>query len=131
MNLSEEKAEEIVDSLNFEDSLIPAVVQDFETGKVLMVAFMNPEALSKTLKTGKMHFWSRSREELWQKGEQSGNEQLVKRLRFDCDEDTLLFDVDPKGPACHKGYQSCFYREVDDSGVSEILEKEFDPEEVY
>lgn len=131
MNLSEEKAEEIVDSLNFEEGLIPAVVQDFESGKVLMVAFMNPEALSKTLETGKMHFWSRSREELWQKGEQSGNEQLVKRIRVDCDEDTLLFDVDPRGPACHKGYQSCFYREIDDSGFSEILEKEFDPEEVY
>ncbi len=131
MNLSEEKAEEIVDSLNFEDGLIPAVVQNFESGEVLMVAFMNTEALSKTLETGKMYFWSRSREELWQKGEQSGNEQLVKRIRVDCDKDTLLFDVDPMGPACHKGYQSCFYREIDDEGFSEILEREFDPEEVY
>jgi len=131
VNLSEEKVEEVVNSLDFGEGLIPAVVQDFESGQILMVAFMNPKSLSKTLETGKMHFWSRSREELWKKGEESGNEQVVKRIRVDCDEDTLLFDVDPKGPACHKGYWSCFYREIDEDGFSRILDKGFNPEEVY
>ncbi len=131
MKLSDDTAKEIVKSVNFKEGLIPAVVQEFQEENVLMVAFMSPEALRMTLTSGMMHFWSRSREKIWKKGEESGNTQEVKRVRVDCDKDTLLFDVEPEGPACHKGYDSCFYLEVDEEGFSKILEKNFDPSEVY
>jgi phosphoribosyl-AMP cyclohydrolase len=91
--------------------LIPAVVQDAHSGMVLMVAWMDREALKTTLQTGQTHFWSRSRARLWHKGESSGNVQRVERLYADCDGDTLLVQVDPAGPACHTGAVSCFYRE--------------------
>jgi phosphoribosyl-ATP pyrophosphohydrolase/phosphoribosyl-AMP cyclohydrolase len=90
--------------------LIPAVVQDATTREVLMVAYMNREALGLTLRTGEAHFWSRSRGELWHKGATSGNVQRVREVRVDCDADTLLLLVDPAGPACHTGAASCFYR---------------------
>ncbi|KXA94214.1 phosphoribosyl-AMP cyclohydrolase [candidate division MSBL1 archaeon SCGC-AAA259I09] len=121
----------MLDSLNFEHGLIAAVVRDFEDKEILMVAFMNQEAVMKTLTSGIMHYWSREREEIWQKGEESGNRQKVRKVRVDCDCDALLFDVDPEGPACHKGYRSCFYRKVEDGSFSEIMEQEFDPEKVY
>lgn len=90
--------------------LIPTVVQDAHTFQVLMVAYMNAEALRRTLETGEAHFWSRSRQELWHKGATSGNTQKVVEIRVDCDADTLLLLVEPAGPACHTGHTSCFYR---------------------
>jgi phosphoribosyl-AMP cyclohydrolase len=90
--------------------LVPAVVQDAETGDVLMVAWMNEEALRRTRETGQAHFWSRSRRELWHKGATSGNFMDVREMWIDCDADTLLLKVDPAGPACHTGRRSCFYR---------------------
>lgn len=97
------------------NGLIPAVVQDVETGLVLMVAWMNVEALERTRSTGEAHFWSRSRQELWHKGATSGNTQRVVGLYVDCDGDTLLVKVHPAGPACHTGATSCFYRSLEDS----------------
>jgi len=93
-----------------ERGLIPAIVQDAATGAVLMMAWMNAEALCLTQATGETHFWSRSRGELWHKGRTSGNVQRVREIRYDCDGDTLLVRVDPAGPACHTGQTSCFYR---------------------
>ncbi len=100
------------------DGLLPAIVQDSESGEILMLAYMNHEALTKTLETGKSHFWSRSREALWRKGETSGNEQTVKEIRLDCDGDALLLVVDQKGVACHTGARSCFYRKIKDDTVA-------------
>ncbi len=91
--------------------LLPAIVQDAETNEVLMLAYMNRQALELTLEKGETYFWSRSREELWHKGETSGNVQRVVEVRVDCDEDTLLIRVHPAGPACHTGNRTCFYRE--------------------
>lgn len=93
-----------------ERGLVPAIVQDADTGQVLMLAYMNRESLGLTLKTGQTHFWSRSRQELWHKGATSGNVQHVRQIRYDCDGDTLLVLVEPAGPACHTGEVSCFYR---------------------
>lgn len=90
--------------------LVPAVVQDVQTRQVLMVAYMNAEALRLTRQTGEAHFWSRGRQALWHKGATSGNIQRVREIRYDCDADTLLLLVDPAGPACHTGEVSCFYR---------------------
>ena len=95
-----------------ERGLVPCVVQQQGTGEVLMMAWMNAESLALTVSTGTTWFWSRSRQELWNKGATSGNVQHVKRLLFDCDADTLLVSVDSVGPACHTGHRSCFYREV-------------------
>ena len=92
--------------------LVPAVVQDGGSGQVLMVAWMNEEALQRTLETGQAHFWSRSRQELWHKGATSGNFMDVREVWVDCDGDTLLLTVDPAGPACHTGERSCFYRRL-------------------
>ena len=95
-----------------ERGLVPCVVQQQGTGEVLMMAWMNAESLALTVSTGTTWFWSRARQELWNKGATSGNVQHVKRLLFDCDADTLLVIVDSVGPACHTGHRSCFYREV-------------------
>jgi phosphoribosyl-ATP pyrophosphohydrolase/phosphoribosyl-AMP cyclohydrolase len=97
-----------------EQGLIPAIVQDANTGQVLMLAYMNVESLERTLETGQTWFWSRSRRELWNKGATSGNTQRVVEVRADCDADTLLVLVEPAGPACHTGQQSCFYRRLPD-----------------
>lgn len=96
-----------------EKGLIAAVVQDAATAQVLMVAWMNAEALQRTVETGEAHFWSRSRQTLWHKGGTSGNVQRVRDLRVDCDADTLLLLVDPAGPACHTGSETCFYRALE------------------
>ncbi len=93
-----------------ERGLVPAIVQDAATQQVLMLAYMNAEALRLTRETGEAHFWSRSRGELWRKGATSGNVQYVREVRIDCDADTILLLVDPAGPACHTGEVSCFYR---------------------
>ena len=95
-----------------ERGLVPAVVQQQGTGEVLMVAWMNAESLALTLETGTTWFWSRSRQELWNKGATSGNMQQVRRVLVDCDADTLVYVVDSPGPACHTGHRSCFFREV-------------------
>jgi phosphoribosyl-AMP cyclohydrolase len=95
------------------NGLIPAVLQDAATGEVLMVAWMNAEALQLTRSTGEAHFWSRSRQQLWHKGAASGNVMHVRQVMVDCDGDTLLVRVDPAGPACHTGERTCFYRELE------------------
>lgn len=121
--------------LNFtksEKGLLPAIVQDFKTGKVLMLAYINQEAWEKTLATGKAHYWSRSRSQIWLKGETSGHVQLIKEILVDCDEDTVVFKVEQLGEAaCHKGYCSCFFRRVDGEDLTVIGERVFDPEKVY
>ncbi|MFO7664557.1 MAG: phosphoribosyl-AMP cyclohydrolase [Chloroflexota bacterium] len=93
-----------------QQGLIPAIVQDAQTGMVMMVAYMNAETLRLTQVTGEAHFWSRSRSEIWRKGATSGNSQQVREIRYDCDGDALLLLVDPAGPACHTGEVSCFFR---------------------
>lgn len=101
-----------IQSLRFDaNGLIPAIVQDANTNQVLMLAYMNAESLQLTMETKETHFWSRSRQELWHKGGMSGNIQKVVEVRVDCDVDTLLIRVNPAGPACHTGEQTCFYRE--------------------
>ena len=115
-----------------EQGLIPAVVQDDVSGEVLMMAWMNEEAVRKTLETGRATFYSRSRRKLWVKGEQSGHVQEVKSVRVDCDGDTLLVRVTQAGGACHEGYRSCFFRELDAEGNTRVVaEKLFDPDDVY
>src|SRR5271154_3223137 len=101
------------DQLKFDaQGLIPAIVQEQKTGRVLMFAWMNLASLEKTIATGKTYFWSRSRQKLWMKGEESGHTQTVKDIAFDCDGDVLLIQVEQTGAACHEGYQSCFFRSV-------------------
>ncbi|THB72597.1 MAG: phosphoribosyl-AMP cyclohydrolase [Desulfobulbaceae bacterium] len=121
--------------LNFKktaDGLIPAIAQDDESGKVLMLAYVNKTAWLRTLETGEAHYWSRSRQEIWHKGGTSGHVQVVKEILVDCDEDTIIYKVEQKGDAaCHKGYQSCFYRKVEGTTLQEIAEKVFDPKDVY
>lgn len=115
-----------------EKGLVTAVMQDAGTGEVLMVAFMNAEALAKTLETGLAHFWSRSRGKLWLKGESSGHVQKVKEVRVDCDADAVLLKIEQTGGACHAGYRSCFYRRLkEDGGYETAGEKVFDPGTVY
>jgi phosphoribosyl-AMP cyclohydrolase len=112
--------------------LLPAIVQDYETGDVLMLAYMNRESWLKTLETGRATFWSRSRNALWIKGETSGHVQLVREVMIDCDEDTILLKVEQSGgAACHTGYKSCFYRRLVDGKVDVMGQKIFNPEDVY
>jgi phosphoribosyl-AMP cyclohydrolase len=101
-----------------ENGLIPAIVQDASSGEVLMLAYMNAESLRRTLESGQAWFWSRSRQELWHKGATSGNFLNVKAILKDCDEDALVVKVEPLGPACHTGERSCFYRELEEEGLS-------------
>jgi phosphoribosyl-AMP cyclohydrolase len=112
--------------------LVPAIVQDFQTGEILMLAYMNPEAFNATLSTGKATYYSRSRQTLWVKGETSGNMQLIKEIRIDCDDDTLLLKVEQLGgAACHTGHRSCFFKKVEDGSIRIMEEPIFDPREVY
>jgi phosphoribosyl-AMP cyclohydrolase len=114
------------------NGLIPAIVQDWKSGEVLMVAYMNEESWGKTRETGKACFWSRSRKKLWLKGETSGNVQIVKEVFLDCDNDALLLKVEQVGgAACHTGHRSCFYRRVADGRLEIVGERVFDPKEVY
>ena len=104
----------MLNSIRFDEhGLIPVVVQDDKTGRVLTLAYMNAESLARTVETGETWFWSRSRQSLWHKGETSGNTQRVVSIRADCDFDTLLVRVEPRGPACHTGEVSCFFNELD------------------
>ncbi len=116
-----------------EKGLIPVIAQDYKTNEVLMVAYMNKQALSKTIKTKKAHYYSRSRNKLWLKGEQSGNIQKVKEIYIDCDNDTLLMKIEQKGgAACHTGYKSCFFTKITKNGELKIKGKKiFDPDKVY
>jgi phosphoribosyl-AMP cyclohydrolase len=114
------------------DGLVPVIAQDDETKEVLMLAYMNRQAWEATLKTGKATYWSRSRNSLWLKGETSGNVQIVKSIFIDCDDDTVLLQVEQLGgAACHTGYKSCFYRMLKDSDCVIVGKKVFDPKEVY
>jgi phosphoribosyl-ATP pyrophosphohydrolase/phosphoribosyl-AMP cyclohydrolase len=124
--------EEILKEVKFDEKgLIPVIIQDVENGEVLMVAYMNKLSLEKTLDTGYTHFWSRSRNRLWMKGEESGHTQKVEEVRIDCDSDTLLVKVDQKGAACHMGYRSCFFRKLGKDDWGEESEQVFSPQEVY
>ncbi len=112
--------------------LVPAVVQDWKTGEVLMVGYMNAESWAKTQETGKICFWSRSRQKLWVKGETSGHVQIVKEVWVDCDHDAILLKIEQVGgAACHTGYRSCFYRQIENGKMTEVGERVFDPKEVY
>lgn len=112
--------------------LVPVIVQDWQTQKVLMLAYMNREAWELSLKTGEAHFFSRSRNEIWHKGATSGHVQRIKEVLLDCDMDTILIKVEQVGGACcHEGYRSCFFRSLKNGGVEIVEEKIFDPKEVY
>ena len=114
------------------DGLLPAIAQDADSDRVLMMAWMNEEALRETLATGQAVYYSRSRKSLWRKGETSGHRQSVREIRVDCDRDTILLKVKQIGDAaCHTGHRSCFYRQVTDDGLQTVGEKVFDPNEVY
>ena len=124
----------LFDHLKFNrDGLIPAIIQDQRSGRVLMMAWMNRASIEKTLETSRTWFWSRSRQKYWMKGESSGHVQVVKDVAFDCDGDTLLIQVEQTGAACHEGYQSCFFRSVT-AGGAEVRVTEprlVDPEQAY
>ncbi len=112
--------------------MLPAIAQDAATGEVLMMAYMNPESYAETLATGRAVYFSRSRNKLWRKGEESGNVQLVRGVFVDCDADTILLKVEQLGgAACHEGYKSCFFRQVTPTGLQVIGERVFDPAQVY
>jgi phosphoribosyl-AMP cyclohydrolase len=122
------------DQLKFDSNgLIPAIIQEAGTGRVLMMAWMNRASLEKTIETGLTHFWSRSRQKFWMKGETSGHVQRVKDIAFDCDGDTLLIQVEQVGAACHEGYRSCFFRSMTDGGQGfRVTETRLQsPEEIY
>ncbi|HTX52029.1 MAG TPA: bifunctional phosphoribosyl-AMP cyclohydrolase/phosphoribosyl-ATP diphosphatase HisIE [Candidatus Baltobacteraceae bacterium] len=123
----------IPDDLRFDESgLIPAIAQDAEGGQVLMLAYMNAEALAKTVETGLAHYFSRSRGRLWCKGEESGHVQHVRAIQYDCDEDALLLQVEQQVAACHTGHRSCFYRALSlAAGAPPAPERAFDPARVY
>ena len=112
--------------------LVAAIAQDADTGEVLMIAWMNPEAWAETIRTGRAVYYSRSRKKLWRKGEESGHVQEVREVFVDCDADAVLLKVKQLGgAACHEGYKSCFFRKVEGDGVKVIAEKVFDPKAVY
>jgi phosphoribosyl-AMP cyclohydrolase len=115
-----------------EDGLIPAIIQDHRTGKVLMLGYMNADAYQKTLDDGFVTFYSRARQKLWTKGETSGHRLVAREIRVDCDQDALLIQADLTGPGCcHLGYRSCFFRRLTPKGEEIILEREFNPAKVY
>jgi phosphoribosyl-AMP cyclohydrolase len=124
----------LIDQLKFDaDGLLPAIVQEAGTGRVLMMAWMNRASLEKTLATGNTVFWSRSRQKFWMKGERSGHLQRVRQIAFDCDGDTLLIQVDQTGAACHEGYRSCFFRSASlDGQTLTVTEPRLEtPEQIY
>ena len=115
------------------NGLLPAIVQEYHSGEVLMLAYMNSESWERTLQTGEAHYWSRTRQEIWHKGESSGHIQKIREIYMDCDNDTVLLRVEQVGgAACHKGYKSCFHKKIDRNGEgSTVGKKIFDPEKVY
>lgn len=123
---------EALDSLKYNpDGLIPAIAQQFDTNEVLMMAWMNRASIEETLQTGRVCYWSRSRNQFWRKGESSGQMQVLKEFRYDCDADTILLMVDQTGPACHTGRRSCFYNKVEGDQV--IIDRDvlIDPSTLY
>ena len=125
---------EPTDIIDFEKGggLVTAIAQDDATGEVLMVAYMNPESLQKTLDVGEVVYWSRSRKKLWHKGEESGNVQKLKGMYVDCDGDAIVLKVEQiGGAACHTGKRNCFYRRIDQGQIEDVGEQVFDPDEVY
>lgn len=125
-------ADALLDAVHFDaDGLAPAIVQDHATGDVLMMAYVTAETLRQTLETGRMTYWSRSRQSVWVKGATSGHTQAVEEVRLDCDGDALLFRVTQAGGACHTGHRSCFYRRLDGDALIDDGEVVFDPDEVY
>lgn len=122
----------IADDLKYDaHGLVPAIAQDYKTGEVLMLAYMNKEAIEKTLETKYAHYWSRSRKKLWLKGEESGHHQIVKSVNVDCDSDSVLIKVEQKEAACHTGHYSCFYKTIENESVIENSETVFDEKKVY
>ncbi|HOB74478.1 MAG TPA: phosphoribosyl-AMP cyclohydrolase [Phycisphaerae bacterium] len=114
------------------DGLVPAIVQDADTGEVLMMAYMNKESLADSIRTGKTHFWSRSRQKYWMKGESSGHVQEITAIYVDCDADTILIKARQHGAACHEGYKNCFFRKLNAAGEWETCAQRLvDPEQVY
>ena len=124
--------QQLIDAIAFDkDGLVPAIAQQHDTGEVLMVAWMNRDAVTETIATGRVCYWSRSRQSLWRKGESSGQTQALIELRVDCDGDTLLLLVDQTGVACHTGRRTCFYQAVRDGTLVEIAEPMIDPKSLY
>ena len=124
--------DQVLDAIKFnDDGLIPAIAQQVDTNDVLMMAWMNADAVRETLSTGQICYWSRSRGQLWRKGESSGQIQTLKEFRWDCDADTVLLLVDQDGVACHTGRQNCFFNAVREGYVSVIADVKFDPKELY
>jgi phosphoribosyl-AMP cyclohydrolase len=122
----------VLNTVRFDrDGLVPAIAQQHDSGEVLMVAWMNRESIAETLRTGRVCYWSRSRQSLWRKGETSGQQQTLVEFRIDCDGDTLLIAVDQTGVACHTGRRSCFYRAVRDGEVVEVEQVLTDPAHLY
>ena len=133
MNKAASQTDSLLAAVRFDDSgLVPAIAQQHDTGEVLMMAWMNRDALEETLATGRVCYWSRSRGRLWRKGESSGQVQRLVELRLDCDGDTILLRVEQTGVACHTGRRSCFYRSAtDEGGLKEVLPVERDPKDLY
>ena len=125
-------SDDFVASIKFDtDGLVPAIAQQHDSGEVLMMAWMNTDAILETLETGRVCYWSRSRQSLWRKGESSGQVQVLKEMQIDCDGDTLLLKVDQSGVACHTGRRSCFYRAMRDGALVTIAEQLVDPADLY
>lgn len=123
---------QVLDAIEFnDDGLVPAIAQQFDTGEVLMMAWMNRDAIAETLRTGRVCYFSRTRGQLWRKGETSGQTQALKDFRWDCDADTVLVLVDQVGVACHTGRGNCFFHAVRDGDVAVIAEVETDPDDLY
>jgi len=122
----------VIDKIKFNsDGLVPVIAQQFDSGEVLMLAWMNKEAIEKTLETGDIYYFSRSRNSLWRKGEQSGQTQSLKEFMLDCDEDSVLIKVDQTGVACHTGRKNCFFNTVKDGEIIENQKPEISEEELY
>jgi len=131
-NLDSEALERLLDAVRFdENGLVPAIAQQHDTGEVLMLAWMNREAVAETLESGRACYFSRSRGRLWRKGEQSGQIQTIIELQLDCDGDTILLRVDQKGVACHTGRRSCFFRAVRGERIETVADVEIDPAMLY
>lgn len=123
---------ELLEQIKFgSKGLVPVIAQDYKTNEVLMMAYMNEEAFIKSMETGKVHYFSRSRNKLWLKGETSGHFQTIKSMNLDCDGDTLLVKVEQIEAACHTGHYSCFYRELNKDGIKETSDKVFDEKSIY
>ena len=130
--MSDETTEKVIAELSFNsDGLIPAIAQQADSGEVLMMAWMNADAVRETLSTGRVCYWSRSRGALWRKGESSGQVQMLTEFRWDCDTDTILLQVDQSGVACHTGRRNCFFNAVRDGEVTVIADVEIDPGKLY